>query len=61
MDISNLRAISLANSPLKKILVEPNIISSTNSWNMKISPLTFLVKGVRSVRPLSTQGLPKTI
>jgi hypothetical protein len=61
MDISNLRAISLANSPLKKLSVEPNIISSTNSWNMKISLLTFLVKGVRSVRPLSTQGLPKII
>src|ERR1041385_3283185 len=53
IDISNLSVISLANSSLKGMLIEPKIISSTYSWHMNNCPPTLLVRRVGPICPIS--------
>ena len=52
-DILNLEVMKAANSSLKALLGEPNIIPSTYSRHTNNSPLTFLVKRVGSICPTS--------
>ena len=53
MAILNFEVMRAANSSLKALLGEPKIISSTYSWHTNNSPLTFLVKRVGSIFPIS--------